>query len=161
MKYIQIILIFLLFALTQCSSSKNTSSSNNIFNDSTIQELINTKHYTFVAQYAQPMRGKQIALTTEYTLTVHNDSLISYLPYYGQSYSAPINPSDAGLEFTSTNFDYTATPSGKGNYNITIKPKNESKANQMILTVTSTGYGNLQVLSSNRSAISFRGIMRK
>src|SRR3954451_25442004 len=162
MKYLQAVLIILLLAFSQCSSTnKANSSNNNIFNDSTMQELVNSKHYTFVAQYAQPLGGRQRALTTEYTLTVHNDSLISYLPYYGQAYVAPINPADAGLEFTSTNFDYTATPSGKGNYTITIKPKNESKANQMILTVTSTGYGNLQVQSSNRQAISFRGIMRK
>jgi len=162
MKYLQLILIFWLVAFTQCSSTKNTgSSSNNIFNDSTTQELINSKHYTFVAQYAQPLGGRQRALTTEYTLTVHNDSLISYLPYYGQSYTAPINPSDAGMEFTSINFDYTVTPTKNGNYDITIKPKNEDKANQMILNVTSTGYASLQVTSSNRQAISFRGIMRK
>src|SRR3954462_14236076 len=126
MKYLQIILMFLLLAFTQCSSSnKAGSSTNNIFNDSTTQELINSKHYTFVAQYAQPLGGRQRALTTEYTLTVHNDSLISYLPYFGQAYVAPINPGEAGLEFTSTNFDYTDTPSSKGNYTITIKPKNE------------------------------------
>ena len=162
MKYLQVIVLFLLLAFVQCSSSNKAGSSrNNIFNDSTIQELVNSKHYTFVAQYAQPLRGRQIALTTEYTLTVHNDSLISYLPYFGQAYVAPINPSDAGIEFTSTNFDYVATPAKKGNYNIIIKPKEESKANQMILNVTSTGYANLQVLSPNRQAINFRGIMRK
>src|SRR3954452_25023530 len=162
MKYLQVIIVFLMFTFIQCSSSnKANSSSNNIFNDSTVQELINSKHYTFVAQYAQPMGSKQIALTTEYTLTVHNDSLISYLPYYGKAYVAPINTTDAGIEFTSTNFDYAATPAKKGNYTITIKPGKEDKASQMILNVTSSGYASLQVLSSNRSAISFRGIMRK
>src|SRR3954452_8924651 len=162
MKYLQVIIVFLMFTFIQCSSSnKANSSSNNIFNDSTMQELVNSKHYTFVAQYAQPLRGRQITLTTEYTLTVHNDSLISYLPYYGQAYVAPINPSDAGIEFTSTNFDYAATPGKKGSYDIVIKPKDEAKANQMIFSVNSTGYANLQVLSTNRQAINFRGIMRK
>jgi hypothetical protein len=162
MKYLQIFVMFVLLAFTQCSSSnKAAGTSHNIFNDSTVQELINSKHYTFVAQYAQPLRGRQITLTTEYTLTVHNDSLISYLPYFGQAYVAPINPSDAGIEFTSTNFDYAATPGKKGSYTVTIKPKDEAKANQMILHVTSSGYADLQVSSSNRQAINFRGIMRK
>lgn len=154
MKYLQVITLFSILLFTQCSSTKNTSSNANV------QQLINSRHYTFVAQYAQPLGGRQIPLTTEYTLTIHNDSLMSYLPYFGQAYVAPINPSDAGIEFTSTNFDYVATPTRKGSYSIVIKPHEESKANQMILNVTSDGYANLQVSSANRQAISFRGIMR-
>src|SRR3954453_6994191 len=127
MKYLHFVLMFLLLALTQCSSS-NKAGGSTTFSDSTIQELINSKRYTFLAQYAQPMSGKQRTLTSEYTLTVHNDSLISYLPYFGQAYTAPMNPSDAGIEFTSTNFDYAVTPTKKGNYDITIKPKSEDKA---------------------------------
>jgi hypothetical protein len=123
--------------------------------------MINSKNYTFLAQYAQPLGRRQIPLTTEYTLTVRNDSLISYLPYFGQAYVAPINPEDAGLMFTSTHFDYVANPTKKGGYTIIIKPKEEPKANQLILNITSTGYASLQVLSQNRQTISFRGVMRQ
>ena len=156
MKYVYIILACILLAFTQCSTPKNA-----LGNNVDLQQLINSKNYTFLAQYAQPMSGRQIQLTTEYTLTIRNDSLISYLPYFGQAYVAPINPEDAGLTFTSTDFDYVATPARKGGYNIVIKPKNEEKANQMILTGTSSGYASLQVLSTTRQAISFRGTIRQ
>ena len=154
MKYLQIIVAFLLLLFTQCSPANKAD------NNASLQQLINSKNYTFLAQYAQPLGRRQIPLTTEYTLTVHNDSLISYLPYFGQAYVAPINPEDAGLNFTSTNFDYVANPTKNGGYTIIIKPKEESKATQLILTVTSSGYANLQVQSQNRQAISFRGVMR-
>jgi len=156
MKYVYIIIACILLAFTQCSTPKNA-----LGNNVDLQQLINSKNYTFLAQYAQPMSGRQIQLTTEYTLTIRNDSLISYLPYFGQAYVAPINPEDAGLTFTSTDFDYVATPARKGGYNIVIKPKNEEKANQMILTGTSSGYASLQVLSTTRQAISFRGTIRQ
>ena len=156
MKLLHLIVAFVLLLFTQCSSTNKSTSSN-----ADLQQLINSKNYTFLAQYAQPMSGRQMTLTTEYTLTIRNDSLISYLPYFGQAYVAPINPQDAGLEFASTNFDYVASPTKKGGYTITIKPANESKASQMILNITSAGYASLQVLSTNRQAISFRGIIRK
>ncbi len=155
MKYRYI--FFSLLTITQCTPAGKTAGSNS--NASTIQ-LINSKNYMFVAQYAQPVGGRQIPLTSEYALQIKNDSLISYLPFFGQAYVAPLNPEDAGITFTSVNFNYTVSSTKKGSYNIVIKPKEESKANQMILNVTSSGYANLQVLSANRQAINFRGIVR-
>ena len=153
MKYLFII-VGLLLTFTQCSSGKNATGNIDV------QQLLNSRNYTFIAQYAQPLGGRQIPLTTEYTLTVKGDSLASYLPYFGQAYIAPINTSDAGLEFNSTQFDYYITANRKGNYDINIKPREEAKASQLILSVTGGGYANLQVLSTNRQAISFRGVMR-
>lgn len=155
MKHLTLLVLFGILLSSACSSSKNAAANKDI------QQLIDSKNYTFLAQYAQPLGGRQIPLTTEYTLTVRNDSLLSYLPYFGQAYVAPINPQDAGITFTSTNFDYVANPAKKGGYTITIKPREESKASQMILNVTSAGYASLQVQSQQRQAISFRGIIRK
>lgn len=155
MKSIHIILAFLLLFFTQCSSTKNATAGN-----ANLQQLINSKSYTFLAQYALPLGGRSIPLTTQYTLTVKGDSLISDLPYFGRAFTAPINPSDGGIHFTSTNFNYTATPTRKGGYNITISPHDEPKANGMTLSVTSGGYANLQVISTNRQSIAFRGIIQ-
>ena len=154
MKYLFVILSLVVLICTRCSSGKSATSNINV------QQLLNSRNYTFVAQYAQPLGGRQIPLTTEYTLTVKGDSLVSYLPYFGQAYVAPINTSDVGLEFTSTQFDYYITANRKGSYDINIKPKEQAKASQLTLSVTSGGYANLQVLSNNRQAINFRGVMR-
>src|SRR3978361_604060 len=71
-----------------------------------VDSVINSKHYTFKAERMNPQRGGQKYLTSEYFLRVAGDSLISTLPYFGRAYTAPVNPEDAGYDFTSTSFDY-------------------------------------------------------
>ncbi len=38
---------------------------------------------------------------------VMGDSIVTYLPYFGRAYSVPVNLSQGGIQFTSTDFDYT------------------------------------------------------
>src|SRR5436853_6656541 len=71
--------------------------------DSVIRHIIESKTYTFIAQTAQPTAGRLRELTTTYQLDVNNDSVNADLPYFGRAYSAPIDPSQGGIRFTSTN----------------------------------------------------------
>ena len=71
-----------------------------------IATLINEKNFVFEAQTALPTAGRQINLTSPYDLRVSGDSVISYLPYFGRAYVAPVNPDDAGIKFTSTANSY-------------------------------------------------------
>lgn len=125
--------------------------------DSVMKNIIDTKTYTFIAQTAQPIGGKLRELTSTYQLDVHNDTVNADLPYFGRAYTASIDPSQGGIHFTSTNFDYISTPKKKGGWTILIKPKENIDARQLILDVSSSGFANLQVLSNNRQAISFAG----
>ena len=90
-----------------------------------VDSLINSKHYTFKAERMNPQRGGQKYLTSEYFLRVSGDSLISALPYFGRAYTAPVNPEDAGYDFTSTNFDYNVSKGKKESYQITIHTKDK------------------------------------
>ena len=129
--------------------------------DSVIRNIIESKTYTFIAQTAQPTAGRLRELTTTYQLDVNNDTVNADLPYFGRAYSAPIDPSQGGIRFTSTNFEYITTPKKKGGWNILIKPKENTDARQLILDVSSSGFANLQVLSNNRQSISFAGYVRE
>ncbi len=121
------------------------------------QNLIANQQYVFYAQYAMPMSGRQRYLTSEYTLTVLKDTIQCDLPYFGRAYSAPMNPSDAGIKFTSTKFDYTIDSTKKGNWKVAIKPKDAQAVQVMNLTIFSNGTASLNVNSTNRQAISFNG----
>lgn len=125
--------------------------------DSVIKNIVETKAYTFVAQTAQPTSGRIRQLTSTYQLDVNKDTIYADLPYFGRAYTAPIDPSQGGIHFTSTQFEYITTPKKKGGWTILIKPKENTDARQLILDVSASGFANLQVLSNNRQAISFAG----
>ncbi len=135
----------------------NAQSQDKKIRDSVMRNIIETKNYTFIAQTAQSTGGKLRELTTSYQLDVHNDSVIADLPYFGRAYTASLDPSQGGIHFTSTNFEYISTPKKKGGWSILIKPKENIDARQLILDVSSSGFANLQVLSNNRQSISFAG----
>jgi hypothetical protein len=79
------------------------------------------------------------------------------VPYFGRAYTAPMDPTKGGIQFTSTKFEYKETKRKKGGWEILIKPKDTQDVSQMVLTVSETGFASLQVISNNRQPISFSG----
>jgi hypothetical protein len=126
-----------------------------------LKKAIEAKSYVFVAQTVQPTSGRLRQLTSTYRLEVKVDTVIADLPYFGRAYTAPIDPSKGGINFTSTDFEYTNTPRKKGGWSILIKPKENVDARQLILDISANGYANLQVISNNRQAISFSGYVQE
>lgn len=124
----------------------------------TVRQKIEQQQFVFRAQTAMPMRGRSINLTTPYELRVTADSLISYLPYFGRAFTAPINPSEAGIQFTSVNFEYNKR-FRKKKWEVTIKPRDYLDIQEMSLTVFSNGRASLQVRSNSRDPITFDGYL--
>jgi hypothetical protein len=123
-----------------------------------IRGLIESRNYVFRVQTVQPMQpSRNIQITSDYDLKVSPDTVISYLPYFGRAYVAPIDPSKGGIRFTSTKFEYTADKRKKGGWVITVKPQDTQEARQLSLSVSENGYANLQVVGNNRQPISFGG----
>jgi hypothetical protein len=128
-----------------------------------IKKMIDDVHFVFKANYANPQGGGNRPLTSDYDLKVVKDSVIAYLPYFGRAYVAPEpGTTEGGIKFTSTNFKYDAKQGKKGGWQIVIKPRDHDITNwrdvqQLILNISTGGYASLQVLSSNRSPISFDG----
>lgn len=126
-----------------------------------IQNLIVSKNYVFVAQTVLPLGGRVINLTSSYHVRVSGDTVASDLPYFGRAFVAPINPLEGGIHFTSTNFIYKVKERKKGGWDIAILPKDAKDVRQMLLTVSESGYGTLQVLSNNRQQISYNGYVKE
>lgn len=145
--FLFLFLVFLSVVVHAQSTSDNSS----------LQTLLQSKKYTFTAQYAQPLSGRQIYLTTPYSVTVANDSLICDLPYYGVAYIAPADPSKNDFRFTSNHFDYNVSPGKKGRCIVSIQLKDRTAVQQMYLNVSRKGYATLQVTPTNKQAISYYG----
>jgi len=125
-----------------------------------VKKIVESKNYIFKAQSASPQTGSIRQLTSDYDLTISGSKVISYLPYFGRAYTAPIDPSEGGIKFTSTNFEYTAAKNSKG-WEIMIRPKDAPEVQQLYLNVYDNGTASLNVISTNRQSISFNGNIKE
>lgn len=127
-----------------------------------IKTIVDAQNYVFKANYVNPMRGIGRALTSDYDFVVSKDTITAYLPFFGRAYTAPTNPTEGGIKFTTTKFSYDAKPGKNGSYKILIKPTvrnmSDSRDVQSLrLDISADGYASLQVTSTNRDNISFNG----
>ncbi len=125
-----------------------------------IKSLIESRRFEFVAESANPLRGRTIFLSQGYTFRVQPDTLVSFLPYYGRAYQANLDPSSAGIKFNSTDFEYVEKPRKNGRWEIQIQPKDISQSPQLFLSIHENGQASLRVISIDRQSISFQGYIR-
>lgn len=125
-----------------------------------IAALIENQRFEFVAESANPMRGRTIFLSTGYNVIVTGDSLQSFLPYYGRAYQATLDPDEAGIKFTSTNYEYEVREKRKG-WEISMKPNDVTLPPRFTISVTKTGTATLHAILADRQSISFSGYLKQ
>jgi Domain of unknown function (DUF4251) len=126
-------------------------------NAATIQQMVESQNYIFKARSVSPQLGGLRQLSSDYDLAVTKDTVTSYLPYFGRAYTAPVDPSEAGIKFTSTKFEYTSMKKKKDSWEIAIRPKDASDVQVLYLTIYDNGNADLRVSSNSRQSISFNG----
>ena len=151
----RLITSLLLFVLVTTAAAQDKK------DESTIQQAVETKNFIFKASSATPQRGRIRQLTSEYDLIVRPDTIISFLPYFGRAFTAPINPSEGGIKFTSTDFAYSISKKKKSSWEIKITPKSVPDVTDLYLTVFDNGSASLRVSSINRTPISFNGYVEE
>ncbi len=127
------------------------------------KEILDSKKFVFLARFVYPMRGGgRELITSDYDLRVTNDTVQTFLPYFGRAFSAPTNPSEGGIRFTSTDFDY-AVATKKKSWEISIKPKDirEKNSQELFLSVFPNGQASLRINSLTRDPISYSGYIEK
>ena len=144
------LLLFLACVAFANAQSKDTSALQ-------MSERINARKFVFKAQTATPQTGGLVQLNYQYDLKLSGDSLVSYLPYYGRAFVAPINPQDGGLEFTTTDFTYESKKAGDDKWEINIATKALRDNYKLFFTIYTNGQAQLQVTSNNRQPIRFDG----
>lgn len=146
-------------------------------NKETTLKIVADKNYTFVANTAMPMSnndisrvlammpgsqgGGSINLTgSQYDVKVTKDSIVAYLPYFGRSFSAPMDPTQGGIKFTSKDFTYTESKNKKGSYTIQINTKDVKRENyRFTINISTNGYASLTASSMNKQPIIFNGYL--
>jgi len=126
-----------------------------------IKSLIESKNFVFDASTANPMKGRTVNLTTDYELTIKNDSVFSYLPYFGVAYSgSAFGGGNSPMNFDQPLESYTSELTKKG-YIIKFKAKNGTDVIDGTMHISETGSTSLSVSSMNRQSITYFGNLAK
>ena len=142
----------------KATTTKLVNSQNFVFNATTASPMANAELNAIMSQMPGGQSGGLIQLAgSRYQLVVEKDSLSAYLPYFGRAYTPTMNTNDSGIKFNSNDFTYETKRKKRGNWLITIKPKNEVDAQVMTLNISENGFASLNVNSNNKQAISFSG----
>ncbi|MBP1640105.1 MAG: hypothetical protein H6Q17_1688 [Bacteroidetes bacterium] len=122
-----------------------------------VKKVVESGRFQVTMNQAHPMGGRMISLTPDYTLTLARDSAISYLPYFGRAYSAPLN-SEGGIKFAELMRDKKISFNAKkGNYILNFKVQAKEDTYHFFITVWLNGTATVNVTSNNRQGIDFSG----
>ena len=143
----------LFFFMTSCSLLK--------LPPETISEIarkVESKDFTVVANYANPLRMRQVYLASEYDLRIKNDSAFAFLPYYGVAHVAPFNSSEGGIKFAEPMTNYSIKSNKKADgWRITFKVKSKLTVYDVAMDVYNSGSASFSVNSYERDKIDFMG----
>ena len=152
------ILVLIVSAGLSLAHAQTTRKDKKAAKQAAVKNSIDARNYTFTANYVLPQRGGGHQLTSTYDLRVTKDSVIAFLPYFGQAYFGVTYPGgDDGIKFTSTKFAYKIEEKKKGGWEITINPTDAKYTKRLILYVSPDGYASLSVISANRDMIMYDG----
>lgn len=124
-----------------------------------VSKALENRDYTIDINYVYPRRGPGKTLEYGYDVTVRNDSLISYLPYFGRAYRLPYG-GGTGLNFSVPISQYHAYRAKKDMTRVMIGVKYEEDAYQYQLDVYDNGQVSLDITARERDGISFTGEMK-
>jgi hypothetical protein len=121
------------------------------------ENILNTKIFTFVAQWAYPVGGGQIDLRTNPNhVSFDPEQLEGFMPFFGTGYVGLGFGGESGIRFNDKPIEYN-TSRTKKYFLIEAKVKGVNDVFRLALTVTAEGRADLSVISNNRSTIRYSG----
>ena len=157
MKTIRIIFSLLLItAMSMPTLSAQTKKEKKELKKQAVEKLVTSGKYKINVNRALPARGRSVTLTSPYSVEIRNDSVISYLPYYGRAYSIPYGGGE-GLNFKAPLTDYKLEWGKKETAKIKSSARSEEDKFDFSIDVFSNGSSSIFVNMQNRQSISFQG----
>ena len=126
-----------------------------------VAKRLDSKHYQIDVNTMNTRRMGSKMLTSDWSLEVRGDTLVSYLPYVGVAYE-PMYGEIKGLNFTAPLKTYEdAGFSKKGIRTIQFRVDSGEDVLDYTLEVSDAGYVSIDVISRIREGISFYGQMQE
>lgn len=124
-----------------------------------VNKALKERKYKIDVERMYSMRGGSKTLSYGYSVEVRNDSLISYLPYFGRAYSVPYG-GGKGLTFSERIGSYQEYQKGNGLRHIEIGLRNDEDTYLYTIEVYENGSSSISVQSRQHENISYSGEMR-
>ena len=158
------IIILILFAATSVfaqttekKSKKQLKAEQKALKIQLIKDLVDNKTFIFKATSVIPKNEKTRSLTTDFGIEVKNDSVFSYMPYFGNTYSRDYTSfKDSPLGFMQPFESYKKTKTRSG-YDVDIRVDNNHDIIDLAFHISKNGNASLTASSINRQAISYMG----
>lgn len=123
-----------------------------------VKKALAERNYKIGVDFMYPMKGGSKRVSYGYSVEVRNDSLISYLPYFGQAYSLPYG-GGKGLNFSERIDSYQESQNKNGQQRIEISVKNDEDIYLYLIEVFENGNSSISVRCTTRDRISYSGEM--
>lgn len=122
-----------------------------------VVDNVQSGHFKIEIDRMYPVRGTSKHVTN-YSVSVKDGVLISYLPYIGQAWRVPYGGGH-GLNFKADIGSYNVVRTRNDGYEVRIFVKTDEDQHVYVLTVFDNGRASLDVQSQNRERISYSGNM--
>ena len=123
-----------------------------------VAKMLAEHRYAVNVNMMYPRNGRAQNVTSDYSLEVKGDSLVSYLPYYGRAYSVPFG-GGKGLNFVTLIKSYHSEKGKNGNTRVEIEVDNTEDYIRYSLDVFPNGSTTIDVIARERDPISYSGQM--
>lgn len=157
----KLIVFFSILMLTACSVSNSTAgqkAQKRYEKKQAIGEMTRNGNFTVEVNQMLPLRGRPRVLSSLHYVKLSNDTLYSYLPYYGRAFSVPYG-GGKGLNFTNVIEKYDRLQTKKNVTRVDIHVRNEEDSYKYSIDIHDNGNCELTVWSRARDIISFYGHM--
>ena len=141
-------------------AQKMTARERRALKEKEVAEWIENRQFRFVAQSAIPLSGPKIDLTSVYDLKVDSMQVESYLPFFGRAYHVDYGSADGGIKFKeqARSLDVRFNERKK-TYLISLEVDTHKDNYKIHISAGLSGYAHVNVLSNNRQAIGYYGII--
>ena len=123
-----------------------------------VKVALKERHYKISVDHMYPMKGGSKSVSPSYSVEVRNDSLFSYLPFFGRAYQVPYG-GGKGLNFSERIGSYRESLVKNGRRHIEINVRNDEDSYLYVIEVFDNGNSDIEVQAQQRERISYSGEM--
>ena len=157
--------IILTLMLTACGTMFKSAEDKAAYEAGITQQVVENlenRHYVIDVTYMRP-RGSMLPprRVTNFSLEVKGDTVVSYLPYFGEVWGSAYNyGGPSGLNFTGIIREYIEQSAGRDLERIQFVTDSKEDRYLFMLDIFSNGKTTISVIGENRQSIDFDGDMR-